>query len=34
MHLFTKQKHTHQLRKETYGYQMGKAEGRDLTGWD
>jgi len=29
-----KQKQTHWLRKETYGYQMGKVEGRDLTGWD
>ena len=33
--LFTKQKHTHRLRKPTYGYQRGKVRGRDKLGiWD
>ena len=27
MNLFTKQKHTHRHRKQTYGYQRGKAGG-------
>ena len=27
MNLFTKQKHTHRHRKQTYGYQMGKGGG-------
>ena len=27
MNLFTKQKWTHRLRKQTYGYQMGKVGG-------
>ena len=27
MNLFTKQKHTHRLRKQTYGYQRGKMGG-------
>ena len=26
MNLFTKQKQTHRLRKQTYGYQRGKVE--------
>ena len=35
MNLFTKQKQTHRLRKQTYGYQRGKVAGRDkLGGWD
>ena len=35
MNLFTKQKETHRLRKETYGYQRGNVGGRDkLGGWD
>ena len=35
MNLFTKQKQTHRLRKQTYGYQRGKLGGRDkLGGWD
>ena len=34
MNLFTKQKPTHRLRKQTYGYQRGR-RGRDkLGGWD
>ena len=33
--LFTKQKQTHRLRKQTYGYQRGKVGGRDKLGvWD
>ena len=31
MNLFTKQKQTHRLRKQTYGYQRGKM-GRDTLG--
>ena len=27
MNLFTKQKHTHRLQKQTYGYQRGKVAG-------
>ena len=41
MNLFTKQKHTHRLREhhslreQTYGYQEGRAGGRDRLGaWD
>ena len=35
MDLFTKQKQTHSLQKQTYGYQRGKVGGRDkLGGWD
>ena len=35
MNLFTKQKQTHRLRKQTYGYQRGKVQGRDKLGvWD
>ena len=33
--LFTKQKQTHRRRKQIYGYQRGKVEGRDkLEVWD
>ena len=28
MNLFTKLKHTHRLRKQTYGYQRGKVGGQ------
>ena len=35
MNLFTKQKQTHRLRKQTYGYQTGKVGGRGKLGvWD
>ena len=36
MNLFTKQKQTHRLRKQTYGYQRGKGGRRrnKLGGWD
>ena len=35
MNLFTKQKQTHRLRKQTYGYQSEKGVGRDKLGvWD
>ena len=35
MNLLTKQKQTHRLRKETYGYQRGQVAGRDgLCIWD
>ena len=35
MNLFTKQKYTHRLQKQTYDYQKGKkGEGRDKLGWD
>ena len=35
INLFTKQKHTHQLRKQNYKYQRGKVKGMDkLRGWD
>ena len=35
MNLFMKEKQTHRLRKQTYGYQKGKVGGRDqLGGWD
>ena len=36
MNLFTKQKQTHRLRKQTtYGYQRGMVGGRDKLGvWD
>ena len=30
--LFTKQKQTHRLRKQNYGYQKGKMRGRDKLG--
>ena len=32
MNLFTKQKQTHRLQKQTYGYQRGEMEGRDKSG--
>ena len=32
MNLFTKQKQTHKLRKQTYDYQRGKVGGRDKLG--
>ena len=32
---FTKQKQTHRLQRQIYGYQRGKVEGRDKLGvWD
>ena len=35
MNLFTKQKQTHSLQKQTYGYQRGNMWGRDKLGvWD
>ena len=35
MNLFTKQKQTNRLRKQSYGYHSGKVEGRDKLGvWD
>ena len=35
VNLFTKQKETHRLRKQTYGYQRGKVGLRDELGvWD
>ena len=35
MNLFTEEKQTHRLTKQTYGYQRGKVVGRDkLGGWD
>ena len=35
MNLFTKQKQTHKLRKQTHDYQRGKVGGRDKLGvWD
>ena len=35
MNLFTKQKQTHRHRKQTYGYERGKGQGRDILGiWD
>ena len=35
MNLFRKQKQTHRLQKQTYGYQRGKVAGRDKLGvWD
>ena len=35
MSLYTKQKETHRHKKQTYGYQRGKGEGRDKLGvWD
>ena len=35
MNLFIKQKQIYRHRKQTYGYQRGKAEGRDKLGvWD
>ena len=35
MNLFTKQKQTHRIRKQIYGYQRGKVGGRDKLGvWD
>ena len=33
MNLFTKEKQTHRLRKQAYGYQSGK-RGDKLGGWD
>ena len=29
MNVFTKQKQTHRLREQTYGYQRGRVGGRD-----
>ena len=35
MNLFTKEKQTHRLREETYGYQQGRMGSRDKLGvWD
>ena len=35
VNIFTKQKQTHRLRKQIYGYQRGKEVGRDKLGvWD
>ena len=35
MNIFTKQKQTHRLREQTYGYQGGRVEGNDRLGaWD
>ena len=35
MDLFTKQKQTHTVWKQTYGYQRGKSGGREtLEAWD
>ena len=35
MNLFIKEKQIYRHRKQTYGYQRGKAEGRDKLGvWD
>ena len=35
MNLFTKEKQTHRLRKQTYGYQRGKVGREDKLGvWD
>ena len=35
MNLFTKQLQNHRHRKQTYGYQGGKAQGSDKLGdWD
>ena len=34
MNLFTKQKQTHRLQKQTYGYQRGKRAGDKLGVWD
>ena len=35
VNLFTKQKQTHRLREQIYGYRRGKVGGRDkLGGWD
>ena len=35
MNLFTKQKQTHRLREQTYGYEGGRVGGRDrLEVWD
>ena len=34
MNLFTKQKQTHRRRKQTYGYQRGKAGSDKLELWD
>ena len=35
MNLFTKQKQTHRLREQIYGYQGRKGRGRDSLGvWD
>ena len=35
MNLFIKQKQTHRLQKQTYGYQRGKVGVRDKLGvWD
>ena len=35
MNLFTKQKQTHRLREQTYGYQGGRVGVRDRLGiWD
>ena len=33
MNLFTKQKQSHRCRKQTYGYQGGKGEGRGIN-WE
>ena len=32
MNVFTEKKHTHRLRKQIYGYQREKMEGRDNLG--
>ena len=35
MNVFTKQKQTHRLREQIYGYQWGRVDGRDSYGvWD
>ena len=35
MNLFTKQRKTHRLKKQTYGYQREEGQGRDELGvWD
>ena len=35
MNLFTKHKQSHRCKKQTYGYQGAKVEGRDKLGdWD
>ena len=33
MNFFTKQKQTHRLRKQTYGYKKGKGVKDKLGGW-
>ena len=35
MNLFTKEKQTHRLQKQSYGYQRGNVAGKDKLGvWD